>query len=772
YRSGDVARRLADGTLEFLGRNDEQVKIRGFRIELGEINAALGARESIRDAVVLAREVTPGDLQLVAYVVPAPGTEFDAAALRTALGRDLPEYMVPAYFVAIDQLPLTVNGKLDDKALPAPQPGAVRAAGQTYTAPRTGLERQMAAIWGEVLRVPSVGVHDSFFDLGGHSLRAINLAGHLREAGLDVSVRDLFEHRTVARLAERLAERAPVVRTAGVQPFELVAAADRKRMPAGLADAYPMSQVQIGMVVEMLSDARHPYHNSTSFRVRDDRPFSVEALRAAVRAAVTRHEVLRTSFDLNCYDVPMQLVHRDVDPPVAVNDLGGLDAAGIESALREFTARERATLIPLDAAPQLRLTGHACDDGSWWLTITECHAILDGWSHHSLLMELVEGYDRARGGAAITRPEAPGVRFADFVAAELASREEGADRAYWTDIVERYEPFAFPEAWAGDGEAGAPHRVKVPVHDLEDRLRALASAAGASFKSVLHAAYLRTMSAVTGQERFFTGLVCNARPEALGADGVYGMHLNTLPFAFDGAFGTWTDLVARVFGREVELWPHRGYPMPDIQRAAPDAGRLVSVRFSYHDFDQVDREQVDYLASIDDSPTEFPLGVSARLGHLFLTGGRKHLTEQALQHLAGILRQVLEAMAADPLGDAAASCLPVADQDRLLVEGTGERADFGTAAVPSRFEEQARRTPGATAVSLAGTSVTYAELDARANRLAHHLRALGVRPHTPVGVLLDRGPDLLAAFLGVWKAGASYVPIDPSYPAERIASML
>ncbi|MEW1762479.1 amino acid adenylation domain-containing protein, partial [Streptomyces cyaneofuscatus] len=772
YRSGDVARRLADGSLEFLGRNDEQVKIRGFRIELGEINAVLAARESVRDAVVLAREVTPGDRQLVAYVVPAPGTEFDAVALRTALGRELPEYMVPAYFVALDQLPLTVNGKLDDKALLAPQPGAVRAAGQTYTAPRTGLERQVAAIWGEVLKVPSVGVHDSFFDLGGHSLRAINLSGHLREVGLDVSVRDLFEHRTVARLAERLAERAPVVRTAGVQPFELVTAADRKRMPTGLADAYPMSQVQIGMVVEMLSDARHPYHNSTSFRVRDDRPFSVEALRAAVRAAVTRHEVLRTSFDLNSYDVPMQLVHRDVDPPVTVNDLGGLDAAGIESALREFTARERAALIPLDAAPQLRLTGHACDDGSWWLTITECHAILDGWSHHSLLMELVEGYDQARGGAAITRPEAPGVRFADFVAAELTSREEGADRAYWTDIVERYEPFAFPEAWEGDGEAGEPHRVKVPVHDLEDRLRALASAAGASFKSVLHAAYLRTMSAVTGQDRFFTGLVCNARPEALGADGVYGMHLNTLPFAFDGAFGTWTDLVARVFGREVELWPHRGYPMPDIQRAAPDAGRLVSVRFSYHDFDQVDREQVDYLASIDDSPTEFPLGVSARLGHLFLTGGRKHLTEQALQHLAGILRQVLEAMAADPLGDAAATCLPAADRDRLLAEGTGERADFGTAAVPSRFEEQARRTPGATAVSLAGTSVTYTELDARANRLAHHLLARGVRPHTPVGVLLDRGPDLLAAFLGVWKAGASYVPIDPSYPAERIASML
>ncbi|MGY0017674.1 amino acid adenylation domain-containing protein [Streptomyces sp. YJ-C3] len=774
YRSGDVARRLADGSLEFLGRNDAQVKIRGFRIELGEINAALTGQDGVRDAVVLVREDTPGDKQLVAYVVPADGAAAaDTAGLRAALARDLPEYMIPATFVTLGALPLTVNGKLDTKALPAP---AARVAGAEYTAPRTDLEQRTAAIWGEVLGVAEVGVHDSFFDLGGHSLRAINLAGRLREAGLDVSVRDLFEHRTVALLCEQLADRAPVTATHGVRPFALVTDEDRARLPEGLADAYPMSQVQLGMVVEMLSDsARHPYHNVTSFRIPDSRSFDVEALRASVASAVARHEVLRTSFDLNSYAVPMQLVHENVELPVQARDLRGLDDEAVRDALRAFTEEERSRLIPLDSAPQLRLYGTACDDGSWWLTITECHAILDGWSHHSLLMEIVEGYHRARDGQPVDAPAAPAVRFADFIAAEVASRETGDDRAYWTGIIEGHAPFALPEAWAGDGVAGAPHRVKVPFHDLEDGLRALASTAGVSLKSVLHAAHLKVLSTVTGDERFFTGLVCNARPEALGADGLYGMHLNTLPFAFDGAPDTWRDLVRQVFEREVELWPHRGYPMPDIQREAESGAagqRLVSVRFSYHDFDQVDRAQVDYLASIDDSPTEFPLGVSARLGHLFLTGGRKHVSAQALERLAGTLREVLVAMATDPDGDARASYLPDATRKVLRQQGTGESADFGDATACARFEEQAARTPDAPAVSLGSTTWTYAELDARANRIAHHLRASGVGPGAVTGVLLDRGPDLVASLLGVWKAGAAYVPIDPSYPAERIASML
>ncbi|MFJ9099152.1 amino acid adenylation domain-containing protein [Streptomyces sp. NPDC102405] len=777
YRSGDLARRLPDGSLEFLGRIDDQVKIRGFRIELGEIETALAIHPHVRDAVVLVREDTPGDRRLVAWVTPAGDTAPEPGELRSHLAARLPEYMVPAAFVVLDALPLTTNGKLDKRALPAPGQDAL--GGGAFVAPRTVAEERVAAVWAEVLGLDRVGVDDGFFELGGHSIRAVTLVGRLRAIGYDLAVRDVFEHRTVARIAELVTGRpAPADADRTVEPYALIGAEDRAKLPAdGLADAYPLSQVQLGMVVEMLTDdGKHPYHNVTSFRIRDERPFSLDSLRAAAARVVARHEVLRTSFDLTTYSVPLQLVHDSAEMPVGARDLSHLGQDELLAALREFTEQERAQLFDLATPPLLRLYAHTAGDGSWWITNTECHAILDGWSHHSLLMEVLQEYDRlvdGVDGVDAVAPERPAVRFADFVAAELEVLDSGDSRAYWQSVVDGYARLTVPAPWRGaPDDTGAPYRVPVPFHDLEDRLRALAARAGASLKSVLHAAHLKTLGMLTEEDRFFSGLVCNARPEVLGADRVHGMHLNTLPFAHDRtAAGTWRELVASVFAREVELWPHRTYPMPVIQRELADGERLIDMRFSYHDFDQVDRAQVDYLASIDDSPTEFPLGVSARVGHLVLTASPRALSRTGTDRLAQMLRQVLKAMAADPEGDARATFLPEGERERQLVEWNDTAHEAETASVLRLFEAQAARTPRATAVRHAGGSLSYGELDQRANQLAHVLRERGVTAESRVLVQLDRGPDLLTALLAVWKAGGAYVPVDPSYPAARVAAM-
>jgi amino acid adenylation domain-containing protein len=772
YRSGDLARRLADGSLEFLGRLDDQVKIRGFRIELGEIETSLAAHPDVRDVAVLVREDTPGDKRLVAYVTPAEGVATAPDALRSHLAGRLPEYMVPAAFVILDALPLTTNGKLDKRALPAPDRDALGSAG--FVAPRTVTEERIAAVWADVLGLERVGIEDGFFDVGGHSIRAVALVGRLRAIGYDLAVRDVFEHRTVARIAELVTGRpAPTDAGRTVERFSLITAQDTARLPKDVVDAYPLSQVQLGMVVEMLTDdGRHPYHNATSFRIRDERPFSAEALREAAAVVTAHHDVLRTSFDLTGYSVPMQLVHATAEMPVGVRDVSHLSENELLAELREFVRQERAALFDLTAPPLLRLHVHVAGDGSWWITNTECHAILDGWSHHSLLMEILEEYGRIRDGREPAGSHTPAVRFADFIAAELDALGSEESRAYWQSVVDGYAPLTMPAVWRGDpDDAGAPHRVPVPFHDMEDRLRALASKAGASLKSVLYAAHLKTLSMFTEEERFFTGLVCNARPEVLGADRVYGMHLNTLPFAYDRSAATWRELVATVFAREVELWPHRAYPMPVIQRELADAERLVEMRFSYHDFDQVDHDQVDYLASIDDSPTEFSLGVSARVGHLVLTASPRTLSRTATDRLAQMLRQVLEAMAADPEGDARVTFLPEGERERQLLEWNDTAHEAETASVLQLFEARAARTPDAVAVEHAGATVSYAELDARANRLAHHLRGLGVTAEARVLVQLDRGPDLLTALLAVWKAGGAYVPADPSYPAARVAAM-
>ncbi|MEU2355879.1 amino acid adenylation domain-containing protein, partial [Streptomyces misionensis] len=774
YRSGDIARRLPDGSLEFLGRADGQIKIRGYRVELGEIQAALTELDGIRDAVVVLREDVPGQKELVAYTVLAPETSYEPAELRELLGARLPSYMVPAAFVALDRLPLTTNGKLDRRALPAPS-GDARRAGGAYTAPRTPTEERLAEVWAEVLGLDKVGVDDGFFDVGGDSIRAVALVGAVRSAGHDITVRDVFEYRTVARLAELLTGRsAPAVVPDPVRPFALIDAADRARLPEGVADAYPLSQVQAGMVLEMSVDnGQNNYHNVTSFRIRDERPYDHPSLVEAARIVVARHEALRTSLDLTGYSVPMQLVHEIADMPVGTQSLHGLTEEEIRDAVRVYTARERARVFDLAVPTLMRLFAHDTGNGSWWLSITECHPVLEGWSHHSMLMEILDVYGALRDGRPVEEPERPGTRFADFIAAELQALNDDGDREYWSRVVADHAPLEVPAGW-GDGPDAprATYQASVPVTDLEDRLRAFAGRARVSMKSVLLAAHLKVMSQLTGETAFHTGLVCDARPELPGADRVYGMYLNTLPFAFEaGRAATWRELVSQVFAAEIELWPHRRYPMPAVQRLA-GSGQLLHVYFNYQDFHQVDTERVDHEAAIDDSPTEFPLTVSSRGGHVIVTANGRVVSQENAERIAAMYRLVLEAMAADFDGDAQAVYLPLGEREVVLRRWNNADTGQVAGAVPELFAGQVARVPDAVAVTSGGVSLTYTELDDRSARLAGSLAAAGVGAGDVVAVLLERGVDLLVALLAVQRTGAAYLPLDATHPAGRLSGII
>ncbi|MGW2965276.1 AMP-binding protein, partial [Streptomyces sp. NPDC001220] len=755
---------LPDGNIEFLGRIDDQVKIRGYRVELGEIQTLLTEHPAVREAFVTTHEG-----ELTGYYAPA---EASANTVRAHLADRLPDYMVPAALVALEALPLNANGKVDRRALPVPEAGEETADG--YIAPRTVTEERIAEVWAQVLGLERVGVEDGFFEIGGHSIRAVALVGALRSAGYDVGVRDVFEHRTVAELSEFLTGRpARTEVDTPVERFALIAAEDRERLPEDAVDAYPLTQVQLGMVLEMLADdTKHAYHNVSSFRITEPEPFSAEALHAAARVIAARHEMLRTSLHLEGYSGPLQVVHAEAAIPVTVQDLRGLDEAGRRGAVEEFLVRERADLFDLEQAPLLRMTAHI-EDAGWRLGVTVCHAVTEGWSHRALLMELLDAYRSLRVGGEPPSPPTSPVRYADFVAAELRSLESERDRAYWTGITGGYARFRLPAAWAGDRTAGRErYRSAVELREFEPGLRALAARARVSVKSVLLAAHLKVLSLLTEERHFHSGLVFSARPEAPGADRVYGMYLNTLPFAFDADRDrTWEDLVREVFAHEAGMWEHRRYPMPAIQRDA-GAERLLDVRFSYQDFDHVDTERVDVGGSSAEGATEFDLAVSAVSGYLLLTTHTHALSRANTDRLTALYAAVLSAMAQDPAGDARIAPLPAEERERQLAEWNDTACEQGSASVLQRFEEQAARVPGAPAVTLGAETLTYAELDARANRLAHALRARGVGAETRVAVQLDRGPALIATLLAVWKAGGAYVPVDPAYPAERVASLV
>jgi len=772
YRSGDLARRGFDGGLEMIGRIDDQVKIRGYRIELGEIAAALAAQSGIRDAVVVVH-----DGGLVGYLVPAGAAVPSPAQLRASLAERLPDYMVPAAFVTLARIPLTTTGKLDRGALPVPDASA-RVNAREYLPPQTPTQERIAAVWLDVLGLDRIGINDSFFDVGGDSLRAVGVVGALRAAGLDVGVRDVFVHQTVARLAG-LVDAADAPSGPLFQPvasFAQISAADRGRLPVGVVDAYPATQAQLGMAVEMQNDTtRVMYHIVASFRVVDDRPLDAAVLKAAVAAVVHRHETLRTSFHLVGYSVPLQLVHAAADVPVEVY----ATAAGRPA----FLDAQRATPFDLDRPGLLRVAAHL-DTGAWWLTLTVSHLVTGGWDFQTLLAEVLDTYrqhsDPSPPGAAVrveptdvVRAEPSGVRYADFVAAELASLESTEDRAYWRGVVDQYARFALPLGWGEPADRPREgYEIRVPYRDLAPALRALAAAASASIKAVLHAAHLKVISQLTEEERFFTGLVCDARPEVAGADGVHGMYVNTLPFAFARGPQTWRALVRDVFDREVELWPHRRFPLPAIQREAGTGRHPIEVIFDFMDYRQAEGTTADIDVDGEDGEgtTEFGLMVATIAGSMCLTTNTHVLSRANARRLAAMYRAVLESMAAGPDGDARATYLPHGEREDLLAAvpaPTGPTSD-----AVEMFEGVVRERADAAAVVFDGVVSSYHEVNVRANRLGWLLRSVGAGPEVVVGVCLPRGEWLVPALLGVWKSGAGYLPLEPGLPDERLGFMV
>ena len=770
YRSGDLAVRMHDGSLHYLGRIDDQVKIRGYRIELGEIQAAVLADQSVRDAAVLAIEG-----RLVAYVVPVDADKLDVDELRSFVGRSLPDYMVPSAVVLLEALPLTVNGKLDRRALPAPDFSA-RAVSRDAV---SDAEVLVARVWRDVLGVSRVGADDNFFDLGGDSIRAVELVGALRAVGIEVSVRDVFEHRTVARLVAGIQQQAGTARGfAAVERFALVPEPDRGRIPewveAGVVDVYPLSRVQAGMAVEMLAGGGDfLYHNVTSFRVRDAVAFDEAALRSALNVLARRHEVLRTSVQLSGLSVPTQLVHGTTLIPLEVHDLAALSPEGQHTALTEFQRVERADPFDVSRAPMLRVHAHLTGEGGWWITLTECHVILEGWSHHSLLMEILAVYSQIRDGAEVVEPAPAAVRFADYVAAELTALDSAEDRAYWREVIEGRARFALPGAWRDTESKRERFQTVLKYADLEDGLRSLASLAGVSFKSVMLAAHLKVMSMLTEEASFFTGLVCDGRPEAAGAERVLGMYLNTVPFAHERTANTWLELVSQVFQQTVDLWPHRRFPMPTMQRELAGGQRLIDVMFNYLDFHQTDESGMfDADAQIGETPNEFALSTVATRGVVVIDTSTDLVSRADAERLASMYRAVLVSMATDPQADAQAAFLPEGERELLLDCWNTPPIGVSHTTVLGLFAEQVQRTPDTLAVADGKTRLTYRQLDERTNQLAQYLIERGAGPESLIGVCRERDTELVVTLLAILKTGAAYLPIDPGYPAERISYML
>ncbi|MGP6459925.1 non-ribosomal peptide synthase/polyketide synthase [Pseudomonas parakoreensis] len=794
YRTGDVARYLADGNIEYLGRNDDQVKIRGLRIELGEIQARLTQIDGVQEAAVLAREDVPGDKRLVAYYT---GARLETDVLRSHLLENLPDYMVPAVFVHLDRLPLSPNGKLDRKALPAPDLAALTT--REYEEPVGEVEIALAQLWAELLKVERVGRHDHFFELGGHSLLAVNLVARMRRAGLSADIRVLFNQPTLAALAAAVGgepeaevaanlittdctritpELLPLVTLDQPSIDRIVAS-----IPGGVAnvqDIYPLAPLQTGILFHHLSAAQgDPYVLQAQFAFADEQ--RLNTFTQALQNVIQRHDILRTSLFWDGLQDPVQVVWREAPLACEALELDGADGDVLEQLRRRFDATQYRMAV--SQAPLMRVV-HAWD--------ADHQRVVALLLFHHLVMDHValEVLQHEMQAFLIGQPQrlVEPVPYRNYVAHTLSGLSDQQHEAFFREMLGDVDEPTLPYG-QNPAQEGLATQARLSLDaTLSRNLRSQARRLGVSAASLMHLAWAQVLGPLSGRDDVVFGTVLLGRLQGgEGAERALGVFINTLPLRIDlrahsvkGAALATHQLLSQLLQHEhaqLARIQHCSAMAPstplfstlfNYRHGASAGGGSAEARAAWQGMQLLEAEEHSnyrLTLSVDDLGEGFSLTALAGAG----IDARR-----ICDYLQCALHALVEALEHSPhQGFEWLSILPGAEREQLLHTFNATRADYPQGlTIAQRFEQQAIERPQALAAVFAGASLSYAELNRQANMLAHHLLASGVQPDDRVAIVARRGLDTLVGLVAILKAGAGYVPVDPAHPAERLSYLL
>nr|WP_231680779.1 non-ribosomal peptide synthetase [Ralstonia pseudosolanacearum] len=763
---------MPDGSLEYQGRADAQVKLRGFRIELGEIEARLSQCAGVSEAVVAVREDVPGEQRLVAYYVS--GEAIEAQALREQLQASLPEYMVPAAYVRLEHLPLTPNGKLDRKGLPAPEGQAY--ASTAYEAPQGEVEQTLAGIWQTLLGVERVGRHDDFFALGGHSLQAVRLVAQVRtQLGAELGLTELFAQPSLSAVAQA------IVRGQG-RALPAITVADR-------GEALPLSFAQQRLwFLAQMEGGSEAYHIPVGLRLKGE--LDEDALRRSLDRIVARHEALRTRFVAEEGQAVQLIVPADVGLTLEWVDLSTEEAS--EHQLGLLAEAEARAPFDLEQGPLIRGRLVKLGEQEHVLLITMHHIVSDGWSQGVLARELGSLYEAYRAGNADPLPALP-IQYADYAVWQRRWLEGGElqrQGTYWEQAL-----------------AGAPTLLSLPTdrarpaqqdyaggsvevifdEALSAGLRKLSQRHGTTLFMTVLAGWSALLSRLSGQDEVVVGSPVANRTRS-EVEGLIGFFVNTLALRVEVGGATVSELLGRVKAKVLEAQAHQDLPFEQVvERVRPVRSLSHSPVFQAA-LSWLNTEAVGLSLELDgltiegvgagQAAAKFDLTLELRETSEGLTGSLDYATalfdRETIERYLGYLQRLLAAMVENDSQQVSRIALLDEDERVRLLESWNETAaaypDAST--IHGLFEAQVRRTPEAIAVEHEGRQVSYAELNARANRVAHALIGLGVGPDARVGLCAERSVELVIGLLGILKAGGGYVPLDPSYPQDRLAYML
>jgi tyrocidine synthetase-3 len=791
YRSGDLGRLLENGDLEYLGRIDDQVQLKGFRIELKEIEHQLLRHESISNALVIKRDSEDGHPYLCAYYIADEILEI--SVLRSHLGEHLPNYMIPSYFIKMDEFPSTVNNKIAISKLPAPDK---ELSAGSYVAPSTDEESLMAKIWEEVLGMKPIGIRDNYFSLGGDSLKAIGLIFNINnELHTSLTIADLYSYQTIEDLAVRVTdskkdEESERIFEAARQELQLFQETYKREYNFldSYAQVYPMNGVEKGMVfLSLKAKARNiheiVYHEQNIYDcpVKD---FDFGLFKNAVDLMIAKHTTLRKVYDLEHF---AHIIMKEADPEVNFIDIRHLDKKDQELFVENKLLEEKMRMTNLSFSLLWRINMIKVRDDFQYLLFDFHHSLFDGWSLSSFLTELLNIYSILSKDKAFV-PQPLQSTYEDQIIGELAAAKREASIQYWKEELDGYTRFELPST-------GAAHEFRKEWSDFGKdfriELEQVALQYNTSFKHLCFAAYIYTLNMLSYEDDITVGVVTNNRPLTPDGDRILGCFLNTIPFRAKIAEGlTWGGYIDYIENKLRKLKYHEKVPFYKILELTDEpSGQnnpVFDVAFNYTDFRIYEEiEEVESLIKPEEfkasgfylnnnTSIDFHIYADNNDFHLTLTHSAAVFNEEQIGKLAGYFKSVLNQFVnnADKTLDKN-SILPEADKAKLL-EATSliDIAYPKDCTIVDLFERQVKNRPDSIAVVYEGDSLTYAELNNLSNILANELRSKGIGRDDIVGLFTDKNLYTIVGMLGILKSGGCYLPLDPSYPEGRINYML